>query len=67
MFKSRELRLRCKECEKNITWNEKKACEECDTVIKCDLGVINNNNEQEANDTCVIKCDKVTKTNKRKK
>ena len=49
MVKSRELRLKCKECEKNVMQNEKSACEECDSVKRCDARVINNNSE-EAND-----------------
>ena len=57
MVKTRELRLISKECEKNIMWNEKNTCEECDTVNRRDVGVMHNNNEEE-NDRCEIKCDK---------
>ena len=46
-------------------WNVKNACDECDKVIRCDLGVINNDNEQETNDSCEIKRDNLTKTNER--
>ena len=66
MVKSRELRLKCKEQEKNVTWNENNVCEEFDEVTRCDIGVINNDNE-EANSRCEIKCDKVINENERKK
>ena len=46
-------------------WSVTNACKECDKVIACDLGVINNNTEQEAKDRCNVKCDKVIKINER--
>ena len=42
--KYKELRLKCEECNKNTMWNVKKVHQECDKVIRCDLGLINNNN-----------------------
>ena len=67
MVKSREHRLKSKEFGKNIMLNAKKVWLEFDEVIRCDFGLIDNNNEQEVNDRCEIKCDKVIKINERKK
>ena len=47
MVKSRELRLNCKECEKNVTWNENRMCKECDIVHSRGDALINNENEEE--------------------
>ena len=65
MVKRIELRVKHKECEKNIMWNKKNMCDEWDALRRCDVGVINNNNE-EVNDMCEIKCGKVVNANERK-
>ena len=41
-------------------------CEEWDAVTICDIGLMNNNNE-EVNDRCESKCDEVINENERKK
>ena len=65
---SLELRLKCKECEKNIMWNEKRMCDGCDAVHSSIDRVINNDNEK-ANDRCNVQCDKgmYAKESKKKK
>ena len=52
MVKCRELRQRCKQCNKKIKWNIKNACEECDKVIRCSLVVMNDDSKQEVKDMC---------------
>ena len=59
IFKNRELRLKFKECEKNAMWNEKRMCEECNTVHSSGDRLINDDNEEE-NDRSETQSDKVT-------
>ena len=39
--------------------NVKKVCNECDKENRCELGISNNNNEQEVNEICDSESDKV--------
>ena len=42
-----QLRLKSIECDKNIMWNEKRMCEECDTAHGSNYRLINNENREE--------------------
>ena len=42
-------------------WNVNKVCNECDEENACELGTSNNDDEQEANETCDRESDKITK------
>ena len=65
IVKYRELRLKCTAYDKNIMWNAKKVWKECDEENRCDLGISNNNDEQEVNDKCDSESDKLIKNNER--